>query len=166
MIMKRHALLMGITIAIGGVAACTEPRAAAVTAPAPSLEASVEVSDSAPHAGESLLVRLRLNGPSAPKIVSFTGRLTYDSTTLRYVSESAIADGGTRVSNPTSGLIRAAGVSANGFAGGLLAEYRFVVVKPQGVSRLVLGIDELHDQTHVDASKNVIVRRGAGLSVP
>jgi hypothetical protein len=165
MIMKRHSLL-GIAIAVAGVAACTEPRAAAVSVPTPSLEARVEVSDSAPRAGESLFVRLRLNGPTAAKIVSFTGRLTYDSTSLRYISETAIADGGTRVSNPTAGLIRSAAVNANGFAAGLLAEYRFVVVRPQAVAQLLLGIDELHDQTHVDASKNVIVRRGAGLSIP
>ena len=165
--MTRHSLLVGLAVAIASVAACTEPRAAAVaSAPTPSLEARLELSDSAPHAGESLFVRLRLDGPTATKIVSFTGRLAYDSSTLRYISESAIADGGTRVSNPATGLIRAAGVSANGFAGGLLAEYRFVVVNPQGVKRLVLGIDELHDQSHVDASKSVIVRRGAGLSIP
>jgi hypothetical protein len=163
--MRERALLLCLAAAAMVVAACTEPRSAPI-APSQTLEAKLELSDSAPHAGESLLVRIRLDGPNAAKIVSFTGRVSYDSTALRYVSESPLADGGTRVSNPASGLIRSAGVSANGFADGLLMEYRFVVVNPRGVSRLLLGIDELHDQSHVDASKNVVIRRGAGLSVP
>jgi hypothetical protein len=167
MIMKQHALLVGLAIAVVGVTACTEPRAAAkASAPAPALEARLELSDSAPHAGESLSVRLRLSGPNAAKIVSFTGRLTFDSASLRFVSESAISDGATRVSNPTAGLIRAASVSATGFSGGLLAEYHFIVSNPQGVNRFVLGIDELHDASHIDAAKTVVIRRGVGLSIP
>ncbi|MEO7084008.1 MAG: hypothetical protein ABI442_16645 [Gemmatimonadaceae bacterium] len=164
--MKRCPFLASLAVAIVGIAACTEPRAAAVATPAPVLAARLELSDSAPRAGDSLLVRLRLNGAAASKIVSFTGGLSYDSTMLRFVSETALADGATRVSNPAAGLIRAAGVNANGFADGVLAEYRFVVVNPQGVHRLSLGIDELHDQSRADASKTVVVRRAAGVIVP
>jgi hypothetical protein len=149
------------------VMACTEPRGApVVSTPAPALEARLELSDSMPRAGESLFVRLRLTGPGAAKIVSFTGHVAFDSSALRYVSESAPVDGATRASNPAPGFIRAAAVRANGFVDGLLAEYRFVVVRPEGVGRLTFGIDELHDQSRVDASKSVVVRGRVGATIP
>src|SRR5262249_8343359 len=135
------------------VAACTEPRSTPRPAatPAAALEAHLELSSSTPRAGDSLTVRVRLNGAASSRIASCTGRLTYDSTSLRYVADGPIADGATRVSNPTPGLIRSAAVNANGFADGLLVEYRFVVLNPAGIQRLTLGVDELHDLARADA---------------
>ena len=168
MMMRHFSPLVGFVAATIAISACTEPHAAgpATSTPSPALEARLELSDSAPRAGDTLAVRVRLHGSLATKIVSFTGRVAYDSTALRYVADVPSADGATRVTNPVPGLIRSAGVSAGGFGGGVLVEYRFVVVDPSGVGHLVLGIDEMHDASHVDASHTVVVARLPGSAVP
>jgi hypothetical protein len=87
----------------------------------------------------------------APSIASFTARLSYDSTALRYIDEVAIADSATRVINPTTGALRLAGIAPSGFADGRLSELRFVELRTGGVSTLRLTMDEMHTTTRSDA---------------
>jgi hypothetical protein len=147
--------------------ACTEPRTPQpVATPAPALEARVELSDSLPRVGAELIVGVRLRGESAPRIASFTERVSYDTTGLRYLADVAQSDGATRVSNPTSGLIRSAGVRPDGFADGVLVQYRFLVLQPGAAARLQLTIDELHELSRTDALASVQVQREPVLRLP
>ncbi|HTE43713.1 MAG TPA: hypothetical protein VK636_00605 [Gemmatimonadaceae bacterium] len=159
--------VLWVVAAIAGVGACTEPRTPQrATIAAPALEARLELSDSVPRAGSEITVRVLLSGDAAARIASFTERVSYDTTGLRYVADVALTDGATRVSNPTPGLIRSAGLRAEGFTGGVLAAYTFVVVNPAAVRRISLSVDELHELNHSDASKSVSVARAPVMRIP
>lgn len=159
--------LRALSLVVVAAVACTEPRTPQrVSTPTPALEARLELSDSLPRAGSEITVRVRLRGDAADHIASFTQRLSYDSTGLRYVEDVAITDGATRVSNPTAGLIRSAGLRAEGFVGGVLVEYKFVVLDPSAVRRLHLTVDELHELSHADASKTVQIADKPAMRVP
>jgi hypothetical protein len=144
---------------LAAAGACTEPRVRPTAAPAPVLEARLEVSDTLPAAGSSIDVRVRVVGKSAARVASFVERVAYDTLSLRYLGDVTLDDGATRVTNPTSGLIRSAGVRAGGFGGGALAAYRFEVRRPSALASLRLTIDELHTIDHSDASPMVSVAR-------
>jgi hypothetical protein len=160
-------LALGVSLAIVAAIACTEPRTPQrVSVPAPALEARLEISDSLPHVGSEISVSVRLRGDAADHIASFTERVSYDSTGLRYLEDVAIPDGATRVSNPTPGLIRSAGMRADGFAGGMLVEYKFLVLNPSAVRRMQLSVDELHELSHADAAKSVRIAAEPMMRVP
>lgn len=153
--------------AVIGLASCTEPRISPRAAmPTPILEASLELSDSLPRAGSQVIVSVRLRGENAARVASFTGRVSYDTTGLRYVDELSLADGATRVSNPTPGAVRLAALQATGFASGTIARYRFEVVDPRAVQGMRLQIDELHQLDHADASRSVQIVRGPVAKLP
>ena len=159
--------LLAAISALVAASACTEPRARQAAAdPSPELEARLELSDASPRSGSELIVHVKLNGKTAGRVASFTERLSYDTTSLRYLGDAALEDGATRITNPTPGLIRSAGLRAAGFGDGSLIAYRFLVVDPSGVGRLRLTIDELHEQTHADAASAVRVRRDPAVRVP
>jgi len=146
---------------------CTEPRAAdPVLTPAPALEARLELSDSLPRAGAEFVAVVRLYGRNAASAASFTARIAYDSAGLRYVAEVPFTDGATRVTNPTPGLVRSAGLRAEGFTDGTLAAYRFVVIDPGAVSRMRLTLDELHETSRTDALKTLKVVAAPSMRVP
>lgn len=156
-----------MALVVVAAVACTEPRTPQrVSTPTPALEARLELSDSLPRTGSEITVRVRLRGDAADHIASFTERLRYDSTGMRYVEDVASTDGATRVTNPTAGLLRSAGLRADGFAGGVLVEYRFVVVDPSAVRRMRLTVDELHELSHADASKSVQIAGQLVMRVP
>jgi hypothetical protein len=162
-----RSLVRGSSLAIIVAAACTEPRTPQrVSTPTPALEARLEISDSLPHVGSEITIGVHLHGAAADHIASFTERLSYDSTGLRYVGDVAISDGATRVSNPTPGLIRSAGMRADGFAGGVLVEYKFLVLNPSAVRRMQLSVDELHELSHADAAKSVRIAAEPTMRVP
>lgn len=147
--------------------ACTEPRAVATSnAPAPALEARIDVSGSPLRAGAIVTVNLQLAGTNRDRVGSFTFRVTYDTTGLRFIDELPINDGATRVTNPTPGLIRVAGASVRGFATGILSSYRFQIHDPAAIRSLRLSIDELHERTGVDVSKTVVVAPFAAARLP
>ena len=152
--------LAAMSLSFVAAAACTEPRArSTAAAPVPALEARIEVSDTLPTPGTSVEVRVRVAGRTAARMASFVDRIAYDSLGLRYLGDVALADGATRVTNPTAGLIRSAGVRADGFGDGLLAAYRFEVHRPSALASLKLTIDELHAIDHSDASPMLSVAR-------
>lgn len=157
-------LALGVGSAVVIAAACTESRVAPrIAAPTPTLDAALELSDSAPASGDRVIVTLRLRGTSAARIASFTGRVTYDSTRLHYVNEISRADGATRVSNPGAGLVRVATLKATGLADGIVAQYRFEVVDPRALSDMRVGVDEIHSLDRADASRMVTVQGAAAV---
>jgi len=148
-------------------AACTEPRSDQMNTEAqPALAARMELSDSLPAVGSELVVSVRLRGVTAARVASFTERLSYDSTGLTYLSDVAIDDGATRVSNPSPGLIRSAGFALAGFGDSPLVAYRFRVVDPTAARRMRLTVDELHDANRANATTTVRVTERPVASVP
>ena len=88
---------------------------------------------------------------------SFTARLTYDPTALRFEAEIPLEGDALRVSNASGGGLRFAGASAGGFTDGRLAGWRFTVLDPAGVKTLRLIVEEIHTVARNDARANLIL---------
>jgi hypothetical protein len=137
--------------------ACTEP----VQSKPPKtpvdgpLEARLEPASVSPGVGDIVRVALTVRGASASDVASFTARIAYDSTRLRYVDEVAVEDGAMRVINPQPGSLRVAGIATGGFSDGQLSVVRFSVLRPNGLASLQLTVDEMHTTNHVDARRSL-----------
>lgn len=135
--------------------ACSEAnRASIVENPVPAVEAALVVSDSAPAVGATLVVSVQAIATDGV-VGSYTARISYDSTALRYDGEVATGDRGLRANNPTPGLLRFAGAAPTGFAGGRLASYSFVVLRANSVRTLSLVVDEMHMISRFDAKADL-----------
>jgi hypothetical protein len=150
--------LLALSLVLG---ACTEPRAVErpKSAPAPALEARLELSDSTAPPGAQMRVLIRLRGTASPGVASVTGRLSYDSTAFRFVSEDTLSDGALRVMNPESGVIRFAAVAANGFTDGTVYALRLAVRRVAAVGSLRLTVDEMHTVGRTDATASLAPAR-------
>jgi hypothetical protein len=139
------------------LAACTEPRTVErpKVAPAPALEARLELSDSTARAGEQIRVVVRLTGTKSIDVASITARIAYDSTAFRFVGEDTLSDGATRVVNPASGVIRFAAIAPKGFTNGQLYVMRFAVLRASPVESLRLTVDELHTAAQTDVMSSL-----------
>lgn len=147
----RAAALFGGALLVA--AACTEPAVSKMaTAPDPTLAAGLVLSDSAPSVGSSVEVYARVESAAPSVVGSFTARIRYDTTALRFLEEIAASDGGTRATNATAGLVRFAGAATSGMPGGHLGGYRFLVLRPQAVRTLQLVVDEIHTVARTDAA--------------
>jgi hypothetical protein len=138
-------------------AACTEPvqsKPPRTPVDGP-LEARLEPASASPEVGDIVRVALTVRGASSRDVASFTARITYDSTRLRYVDEVAVEDGAMRVINPQPGALRVAGIATGGFSDGQLSVIRFSVVRPNGLASLQLTVDEMHTTNHVDARRSL-----------
>ncbi|HMA25760.1 MAG: hypothetical protein ACM37U_04440 [Gemmatimonas sp.] len=134
--------------------ACTEPQHTerSKPSPLPALDARIELSDSLADPGSEVVVTVRLVGTP---VASTTARLLYDATGVELVREESIDDGATRVMNPQPGVIRFAGVAANGFAGGRVYSWRFVVHRTAAIRTLRLMVDEAHTVARADAAASL-----------
>ena len=138
------------------VISCNEPVASKVTsAPDPRLEAGLVLSDSTPVIGETVDVYARVSSAMPSLVASFTARIRYDTTALRYQQELPIGDGALRATNATAGLVRFAGVAAHGLPDGQLAAHRFVVLRGNSLRSLQLVVDEMHTVTRTDAASQL-----------
>ncbi len=133
------------------VAACTEPNGSASprSAPTPVRLARLEVSDSLAAVGDEVGVTVRLLDTTG---ASITARIAYDSTLLEFVGESPLADDGTRVINPASGLVRFAAIAPSGFVDGRAYVMRFRIRRAGGLRSMQLLVDELHTVARADAT--------------
>jgi hypothetical protein len=139
------------------IIACSEPyRSTVVQNPVPAVEAALVVSDSTPPVGGALLVSVQAVAKEGT-VGSYTAKINYDPTALRFDGEIAINDKGLRASNASPGLVRFAGAAATGFTDGRLASYRFAVLRPNSARTLSLVIDEMHMITRLDAKTALIV---------
>jgi len=139
------------------IIACSEPyRSTVVQNPVPAVEAALVVSDSTPPVGGALLVSVQAVAKEGT-VGSYTAKINYDPTALRFDGEIAINDKGLRASNASPGLVRFAGAAATGFTDGRLASYRFAVLRPNSARTLSLAIDEMHMITRLDAKTALIV---------
>jgi hypothetical protein len=139
------------------IAACSESyRSAVVENAAPAVEAVLVVSDPSPPVGGPLIVSVQTKSNQGI-VGSYTARIKYDSTALRFDGEIPAIDKAMRAVNPTSGLVRFAGAAADGFPNGQLATYRFVALRSNSAQTLSLVVDELHMITRVDVKNALTV---------
>ena len=144
--------LLGIALVAVG---CSESyRSTIVQTPTPSIEAVLIVSDLTPPVGGSLVVSVRAIATGGT-VGSYTARINYDSTALRFDGETQMNDQALRATNPTPGRLRLAGAAATGFIDGRLASYKFVVLRADAAKTLSLGLDVIHMVTRIDAKPNV-----------
>lgn len=141
---------------LGAVYGCTEPVASKpVVTPEKTMEARLILSDSAVAAGRTVDVFAQVTAATAELVGSYTARIRYDTTALRYEQEIAIGDDALRATNATSGLLRFAGAAPKGLAGGRLAGYRFFVLRPNATQSLQLVIDEMHTVARTNAASQL-----------
>jgi hypothetical protein len=147
------ALVGAVSLALS---ACTEPVASKpVATPEKTTEAQLILSDSAPAAGRTVDVFAQITAATPEIVGSYTARLRYDTTALRYQHELVIADDALRATNATSGLLRFAGAAPKGLPSGRLAGYRFLVLRANAMQSLQLVVDEMHTVSRTDASSQL-----------
>ena len=140
------------------VAACTEPVVSGTLAPpSPSMSATLVLSDSLAAVGATVSVVAQVHGSTSMEIGSYSMRIGFDSTALRYEGEVALADEALRAINPQAGVLRLAGAGPRGFSEGRLAGVRFIVLRAGGLRTLRLSVDEMHTITRVEAASRVRV---------
>jgi hypothetical protein len=137
--------------------ACSEPyRSTVVQNPVPAVKAALVLSDSAPAVGAALVVTVQALANQGV-VGSYTAKINYDATALRFDSEIAISDQALRAINPSPGLVRFAGAAASGFTDGRLASYRFVVLRANSARTLSLVVDEMHMISRLDAKTGLVL---------
>ncbi len=141
-------------VVLCAVAACTEPNRNAMAGAelTPVLEARLDLSDSSARPESEVSVTLQLRGTQSTQVGSFTARVAYDSTGLKFAGETTLSDAATRVANPQPGLLRVAGIAPQGFKDGKLYVVRFVVVHPAALKSLHVFVDEIHSAAGTDVS--------------
>jgi hypothetical protein len=153
--LKKYASALVVTALL--VVGCSESyRSSIVQNPAPTIEAVLIVSDLTPSIGGSLVVSVQAIATGGT-VGSYTARINYDSTALRFDGEAQMNDQALRATNPIPGMLRFAGASTTGFRDGRLVSYKFVVLRADAARTLSLGIDEIHMVTRTDAKSNLIV---------
>ncbi|MEO8337595.1 MAG: hypothetical protein ABI664_21645 [bacterium] len=147
------ALVGAATLVLYG---CTEPVASkSSTTPEKIAEAQLILSDSAPVAGRTVDVFAQVTAATPDVVGSYTARIRYDTTALRYEQELTIADDALRATNATSGQLRFAGAAPKGLPSGRLAGYRFLVLRPNATQSLQLVVEELHTVARANAASQL-----------
>jgi hypothetical protein len=136
--------------------ACSEP-VANTGLPEPQMAAGLVLSKQAPAPGDTVEVFTMATSQAATFVGSYTARLTYDPSGMRFLGDMPFEGAALRATNDEAGLLRFAGAAADGFTDGRLAGWRFVVLRAQGARTLKLEITEIHTVTRVDAHAGLLV---------
>ena len=154
---RRRRSAIAIAACMLASAACSETyRSMLVENAAPAIEAVLVLSNPAPSIGDVIVVSMQTSSNQGI-VGSYTARINYDSTALRFDSEVPITDKGLRAVNATPGLVRLAGAASAGFSDGHLASYRFVALAANAAKTLSLAVDEMHMISRVDAKSALTV---------
>lgn len=155
-VLRPHAVVVAFACALL-VTACSEPyRSTVAKNPVPAVKAALVLSDSAPPIGATLVVSVQARAGEGT-VGSYTAKITYNATALRFDGEIAMSDQALRASNPSPGLVRFAGAAAAGFTDGHLASYKFVVLRANSPRSLSLAVDGMHMITRLDAKTGLIL---------
>jgi hypothetical protein len=127
--------------------ACADRVAAPVTT-APRAELPIATLSSQQSDGIVTLTA-RVNGSLGQRAGAYAARIVFDPTVVTYVGEGD-ATAGLVAFNATDSLLKIAGASLDGYAGGVLFNARFRVARPTTDAELRLVIDELRDMTAAD----------------
>ena len=138
------AALAAVSVGCNDERQSTPPSAPQAVA-ANALAAYIAVSDANPSPGSEVTVSVRaLRGAAVGPIGSFTLRVAYDSTRLRFVSAARSTDGMVMTNSSAAGIVVAAGASAQGFLSDELLSMRFAVTGAEAVASLQLSVSELN----------------------
>jgi hypothetical protein len=145
------------------VAACTDRVDAPVrVAPEPTSIATLVVGGTARRSGDIITLSARLaSSATTTRAGAFLAHIEYDSTLIAFVGEGDAA-GGIAAFHAAAGVLKVAGASLDGYAGGLLFNARFRVARPSSQAEVRLVIDELRD---VNASDRLPPQVGARSSL-
>jgi len=153
-------------LALLAVAGCDDDRptqlpVAPVEVAPNELSAYVSVSDPNPAIGSQFTVRVRtLRGSAVGAVGSFTIRLGFDTTRLRF-REAARSETGMVMANVAQpGLLIAAGASASGFANDELLVATFTALAGDAIQSLTLAVTELNSATFADQREQMRVLSG------
>ena len=124
------------------------------------LSAYLAVSDAAPPPGSRFTVAVRTKrGAAVGPVGSFTLRLMFDTTRMRFV-EAARSDVGMVMSNgATPGVLVAAGASSNGFTNDELLFATFDALGHDATATLALSVSELNSVSFENQRSRLVLSR-------
>ena len=99
-------------------------------------------------------------------IGSYTIRLAYDSTRLRFKEAARSEFGMVMANGAKAGTLVAAGASATGFTSDQLLSATFLVLSANALTPLDLTVSELNSVTFTDQTSSVRVSRGLYRDAP
>ena len=146
--MKSLRFLPLVVLLVGCADAVTST--SGVTAPAPESIASLVVTGAPSRAGAVVTLSARLTSDVVgARTGAYAARIEYDPAVLTYVGEGT-STSGLVAFNDTLGVLRVAGASLDGYAGGVLFNARFKVTRTAQDAEMRLVIDELRDMRASD----------------
>ncbi|MGQ0766509.1 MAG: cohesin domain-containing protein [Gemmatimonadota bacterium] len=108
--------------------------------------------DAAPDGRLGVVVRV-MTGAKVQPVASFTARIAYDATRLRFDADAQPTTEATVINGGETGVVRLAGFRSGGFAGGTLATLTFLEIGDGEIGELRLLFDELHAIDREDLSR-------------
>ena len=125
------------------------------------VSAFIAVSNPSPVVGTRVTIWVRAQrGSAVGPIGSFTIRLAYDSTRLRFVEAARSPAGMVMTNSAKAGLLMAAGAAAEGFGDDLLLNTTFDVTGSDALKTLKLNVTELNTVGFEDQKSHTSVARG------
>ena len=129
--------------------------------PADALSAFLTLSNTNAGPGDEVTVTVRaLRGTAVGAIGSFTLKLDYDSTRLRFIESAPSSHGMVLTNATTAGTMIAAGASAAGFSDDQLVTAKFRVLGHRATQSLQLTVSELNSIAFQDQRAAMRVDRG------
>jgi hypothetical protein len=125
------------------------------------VSAYIAASSTNPATGSDVTVWVKARrGSAVGPIGSFTIRLAFDSTRLRYVDVARSTFGMVMANPAKAGVVLAAGAAAEGFGDDQLLAAKFHVLGANALTSLALTVTELNTIGFVDQRANTSVARG------
>ena len=166
-----------LSVAFGAsllVTACRDTPGDGARTPLPGVRLSAQLLVTPATAGDSVItVDVRVSGLDtpgelaelAPRVVSITAAMEYDTTRLRYVMDVSPSDGALRVVNAARGRVMIAAAHTTGFPSDVFARVRFVergatmsaAAAARAYSSLTLQLSELHLSDATDVRERTTV---------
>lgn len=163
--MRHFARITFVTLPLLVAAGCSDDRPNALPAEPSEIEATglsayMAVSDATPPPGSRFTVAVRTKrGSAIGPVGSFTLRLTFDTTGMRFV-EAARSDAGMVMANGVSpGVLMAAGASSTGFTSDELLFATFEALAPDAVGSLEFAVTELNSIAFENQRDRVVLAR-------
>ena len=127
---------------------------------ATALSAYMAVSDATPPPGSRFTVAvLTKRGALVGPVGSFTLRLTFDATRMRFVEAARSPLGMVMANGAAPGVLMAAGASASGFTNDELLFATFDAIAPDAVSSLAIDVTELNSVAFENQRGRLVLAR-------
>ena len=161
-----HRFAIPLAITLIGLLPVTGCRQEADTAPSmPKVTQgppTFDISDSTARPGTTITGSIDGHFPAGQQALSFTARLRYDTTVVRFLRALPAAAGAQQALDAANGQVRVAGIATAGFASAApLAAMQFSVVRSGVRSAFSFSLDELHSNESVSAVRPATGAPGA-----